>query len=62
MKVGDIVQPIHNEREKYLSTEFIKWIDRHADIKFYVSKVFIDGSVRLSKVDFVITQDFLKIV
>ncbi len=62
MKEGDFVSPVHHERERYLNREFVKWIEEHKDRRFYVSKVYNDGCVKLAKVDFIITSEFLKVI
>lgn len=60
MDKGDVVTPIHNERSKYMNGDFRQWIDLHKDDKFYVVSV-VGNCVRLAKVGFMITTDFLKL-
>lgn len=61
MKEGDFVKVVHCKRSKYMNSEFLKWVDEHKDIKYYVLSV-VNNGVRLSKVGFLITTEFLEVV
>ena len=59
MKKGDIVKPVHCERSQYMNAEFRKWIDDNADKTFYVKSE--EGNrVKLAKVSFYVTKEFLE--
>ena len=67
IKEGMVVRLFKGPRIKYFSS-FEKWIDEHEDRHFYVERILIvnDGggvshnSVKLSKVGFWISEDFLE--
>jgi hypothetical protein len=59
IEVGNMVRPIHNERSKYMNKDFIEWINKNKDNRFYVESV-RGRCIRLSKVLFMITDEFLE--
>ncbi len=58
IKEGNIVKPTHCERSQYMNKDFLKWIDEHEGQRFYVESS-KSGVVRLAKVGFAITEEFL---
>jgi hypothetical protein len=55
---GKTVQVVNCDRSKYMSSEFLKWIDDHKDRQFYVMEDY-GNCVRLKGVGFSVTKEFL---
>jgi hypothetical protein len=57
IKQGDVVTLKYVEKP-FLNSEFKKWLRDHLDKRFYVEKA-TERSVKLSKVNFAITTEFI---
>jgi hypothetical protein len=59
IEVGDKVHPQHCQRDKWMSEDFLKWIDENSSRVFVVLEK-VGRSCRLNKLNFTVTEEFLK--
>ncbi len=61
MKENDRVRIKHCHRSQYMNTDFLAFIDEKKDKSFVVERI-VNGAVKLRKVGFWITEEFLEVI
>jgi len=60
IEAGMMVTPIRTDRLQHMNREFNDWMADNIGRRFYVERVNWHGSVKLAKVKFWLSQDFLE--